>query len=288
VVKKTTIKALALDLDGTSLMPDASMGERTTQCLKKLIARGIQVIICTGRAVEACQRYYNAIGAHGPMVFCNGALVVDVPDVIPIKTTLLGLEVIEYAVDLARSMDVHFQVLVPPQSKSANGGVMDRWESLFVEKQRPESEMYQRHTSIVPIVTDIKTAVAATEQKGVIKGMFIAEPALLAELRKKMLDRFGNGIYITGSFPTFLEVLNARVSKGEGLKTVMECRGLKPEEVIAFGDEENDLPMFSVAGFSAAPSSAKDKIREAADFVYGPIAEEGLAAFLDDLFVNYV
>jgi hydroxymethylpyrimidine pyrophosphatase-like HAD family hydrolase len=103
-----------------------------------------------------------------------------------------------------------------------------------------------------------------------------------------MLDRFGNGIYITGSFPTFLEVLNARVSKGEGLKTVMECRGLKPEEVMAFGDEENDLPMFSVAGFSAAPSSARDKIREAADFVYGPIAEEGLATFLDDLFVNYV
>jgi len=79
--------------------------------------------------------------------------------------------------------------------------------------------------------------------------------------------------------------MNAGVSKGTGLKTVMECRGLKPEEVIAFGDEENDIPMFSVAGFSAAPSNARENVRQAADFVFGSNAEEGLAAFLDDLFM---
>jgi hydroxymethylpyrimidine pyrophosphatase-like HAD family hydrolase len=78
--------------------------------------------------------------------------------------------------------------------------------------------------------------------------------------------------------------MNAGVSKGEGLKIVMDSRGLKPEEVIVFGDEENDLPMFSVAGFSAAPSSAREKIRSAADFVFGPPAEEGLAVFLEEVF----
>jgi hydroxymethylpyrimidine pyrophosphatase-like HAD family hydrolase len=264
------------------------MGERTIQCLKKLIARGIQVIFCTGRAVEACQRYYSAIGAQGPMVFCNGALVVNIPEIKLISTNLLGFEVIDYGVDLARSMDVHFQALIPPQNTPAADGGKDRWGSLLIEKQRPESEMYQKHTGIVPLVTDIKATVAATEQKGAIKTMFIADPALLAELRKKMLDRFGNRIYITGSYPTFLEIMNAGVSKGEGLKTVMGCRGLRPEEVLACGDEENDLPMFSVAGFSAAPSGAKERVREAADFVFGPVAEEGLAAFLDDMFANYV
>jgi Cof subfamily protein (haloacid dehalogenase superfamily) len=282
----STIKALALDLDGTSLLPDTSMGERTTQCLKRLIARGIQVIFCTGRAVEACQRYYDAVGANGPMVFCNGAVIANIPDVKLIDTNLLDYEVIDYEVDLARSMDVHFQTLVPPQAMAE--GEKSRWGSLVIEKQRPESEMYQKHTGIVPIVTDIKVAVAATEKKGAIKTMFIAEPALLAELRKKILDRFGNRIYITGSYPTFLETMNAGVSKGEGLKTVMKYRNLKPEEVLACGDEENDLPMFSVAGFSAAPSSARDRVRDAADYVFRPIAEEGLAAFLDDLFVNYV
>jgi hydroxymethylpyrimidine pyrophosphatase-like HAD family hydrolase len=64
----------------------------------------------------------------------------------------------------------------------------------------------------------------------------------------------------------------------------MEKRGLKPEELIALGDEENDLPMFSVAGFSVAPANAKEKVRQAADLVTGPNTEDGIAAFLEETF----
>jgi Cof subfamily protein (haloacid dehalogenase superfamily) len=275
-INPSAIKALALDLDGTTLLPDTSLGDKTVQCLKRLMARGIQVILSTGRAVEASSRFYTALGAEGPMVFCNGAEVAEVPHVKLVSTNLLGFDVVGFGIELSRRMDVHFQALFPPEE--------GQWEALLIEKERPESEMYYRHTGITPVVTDMKAAIAETQHKGVVKAMFIAEPAVLAEIRPKLAERFGNRIYITGSYPTFLEMMNAGVSKGAGLKTVMECRGLKPEEVLACGDEENDLPMFTVAGFSAAPSTAKEKVREAADFIFGPPAEEGLAAFLDKLF----
>jgi hydroxymethylpyrimidine pyrophosphatase-like HAD family hydrolase len=64
----------------------------------------------------------------------------------------------------------------------------------------------------------------------------------------------------------------------------MEKRGLKPEEIIALGDEENDLPMFSVAGFSVAPANAKDKVKSAASLVIGANTEDGVAAFLEETF----
>jgi Cof subfamily protein (haloacid dehalogenase superfamily) len=275
-INPSAIKALALDLDGTTLLPDTNLGEKTVQCLKRLMARGIQVILCTGRAIEASSRFYTALGAEGSMVFCNGAEVAEVPHVKLISTNLLGFDVVDYGIDLSRSMDVHFQALFPPEE--------GQWEALLIEKERPESEMYYRHTGITPVITDMKAAIATTGQKGVVKAMFIAEPAVLAEVRPKLVEHFGDHIYITGSYPTFLEMMNAGASKGAGLKTVMECRGLKPEEVLACGDEENDLPMFTVAGFSAAPCTAKEKVREAADFIFGPPAEEGLAAFLDELF----
>jgi Cof subfamily protein (haloacid dehalogenase superfamily) len=280
-INPSAIKALALDLDGTTLLPDTCLGDKTVQCLKRLMARGIQVILCTGRAIEASSRFYTALGAEGPMVFCNGAEVAEVPRVKLISTNLLGFDVVDYGIDLARSMDVHFQMLFPPEE--------GRWEALLIDKERPESEMYYQHTGITPVVTDMKAAIAkaalaAPEQKGVVKAMFIAEPAVLAAIRPKLAERFGSRIYITGSYPTFLEIMNVGVSKGAGLKTVMECRGLKPKEVLACGDEENDLPMFTVAGFSAAPCTAKEKVSEAADFIFGPSAEEGLAAFLEELF----
>jgi Cof subfamily protein (haloacid dehalogenase superfamily) len=270
------IKALAVDLDGTALLPDTSMGERTVRCLKGLVDRGLQVMLCTGRAIESSQRYYSAIGASGPMVFFNGAEVAEVPDVKMISSNLMAAEVIDYGLDLARSMDIHYQVFFPPRDRP--------WEALLIEKQRPESEMYRNHTGIVPVVADLKKVLAEPGTKGCFKAMFICDPALHDELRRTMGERFGDSIYMARSYPTFLEIMNAGVSKGEGLKTAMKCRGLKMEELIAFGDEENDLPMFGVAGFSAAPSSAKEKVRQAADFVFGSNAEEGLAAFLEDLF----
>jgi Cof subfamily protein (haloacid dehalogenase superfamily) len=270
------IKALAVDLDGTALLPDSSMGERTVRCLNGLVARGIQVMICTGRAIESSQRYYSAIGASGPMVFFNGAEVAEVPNIKVISYNLMSLDVVDYGIDLARSMDIHYQVFFPPRDST--------WEALLIDKQRPEAEMYRSHTGIIHVVTDLKAEITKPEVKGAIKAMFICDPALHDEIRRKMSGHFGDSIYIARSYPTFLEIMNAGVSKGEGLKTAMKCRGLKMEELIAFGDEENDLPMFDVAGFSAAPSGSKEKVREAADFVFGSNAEEGLAVFLEDLF----
>jgi len=279
LIEPSTIKAIAIDLDGTALLPDTSMGERTAQCLQRLIKRGMQVIFCTGRAIESSARYYSAIGAKGPMVFFNGAEIVDVPEVKLIGSRLLSPDVAAFGIDLARDMGIHCQIYLPPQKKA---GGESGWEALLIAKQCPESEMYRRHTGITPVVADLKAAIAGIE--GCIKIMFIAEPPLLDEAKRAMAGRFGGEIYMARSFPTFLDIMSTGVSKGEGLKTAMSCRGLKPEEVIAFGDEENDLPMFTVAGFSAAPSSAKEKVRQAADFVFGPNAEEGLAAFLEERF----
>ena len=275
------IKAIAIDLDGTALLPDTSMGERTVRCLKGLGERGIQVMLCTGRAIESSQRYYNAIGATGPMVFFNGAEVAEVPNIKVISSNLTGLDVVDYGLDLARSMDIHYQVFFPPRKTPLQGAP---WEALLIEKQRPESEMYHKHTGILPVVADLEAVIKEPEIKGCLKAMFICDPSLHDELRRKMAERFGNSIYMAHSFPTFLEIMNAGASKGEGIKTAMKCRGLQMKEMIAFGDEENDLPMFSVAGFSAAPSSAKEIVRQAADFVFGSNAEEGLAAFLENLF----
>jgi hydroxymethylpyrimidine pyrophosphatase-like HAD family hydrolase len=63
----------------------------------------------------------------------------------------------------------------------------------------------------------------------------------------------------------------------------MDRYGFSPEEVIAFGDEENDLPLFTTAGFAVAPANARDAVRAAADFVTGPNTEDGVAAFLAGL-----
>ncbi|MDR1869436.1 MAG: Cof-type HAD-IIB family hydrolase [Treponema sp.] len=281
------IKALAIDLDGTTLLPDAVLGERTRDCIRKLISNGMQIIISTGRAIEASEKYRSAFGAEGPMVFFNGAEVADVPSGKILHANLIGLDVVDFGTDIARDLGVHYQVYLPA-GISPDTGKEDpqrKWEALLIDRPGPEAEYYYKHTGITPIVKNLKSVAEMPDLKGCIKGMYIADPSLHDEIRRRMKERFGDRISVMRSYPTFLEIINTGVSKGEGLKIAMRHRELKPEEVIAFGDEENDLSMFPAAGFSAAPANAREKIREAADFVYGSNAEEGLALWLEKTFL---
>ena len=286
-IKPDTIKALAIDLDGTTLLPNTTLGERTLKCIKKLKSNGMQIIIATGRAIESSERFRAAMDIEGPMVFFNGAEVADVPSGKILHANMISMDVVDFGTDISRDLDILFQIYLPanisPDTGKEDAGI--KWETLLIEKNRPEAEFYQSHTGIVPVIKDFKTITAMPDLKGCIKGMFIADPSLHDEIRARMKDRFGDKISVIRSFPTFLEVINTGVSKGEGLKIAMDHRGLKPEEVIAFGDEENDLPMFPVAGFCGAPANARDKIKEAADFVYGSNADEGLAVWLEEKFL---
>ena len=280
------IRALAVDLDGTTLLPDAVLGERTKNCMRRLISKGMQIIISTGRAIEASEKYRSAFGAEGPMVFFNGAEVADVPEGKILHTNLIGLDVVDFGTVIARDLGVHYQVYLPA-GISPDTGKEDpnqKWEALLIDRYGPEAEYYKKHTGITPVVKDLKS-IASLPLKGCIKGMYIADPSLHDRIRARMNERFGSRISLMRSYPTFLEVINTGVSKGEGLKIAMEHRGLKPEEVIAFGDEENDLSMFPVAGFAGAPENAREKIRDAADLVYGSSTEEGLADYLEETFL---
>jgi HAD superfamily hydrolase (TIGR01484 family) len=152
----------------------------------------------------------------------------------------------------------------------------------MAEYQGAESEMYRNHTGIQAHIGDLKEALARPESRGCIKGMFLAEPGVLDTIRPRLTERFGSSVYIAQTHTTFLEILHPGASKGRGLTTALDSLGLSPAEVIAFGDEENDLPLFQAAGFSAAPANAKERVRSAADFLTGPHFEDGVAAFLED------
>ncbi|MDR2535009.1 MAG: Cof-type HAD-IIB family hydrolase [Treponema sp.] len=276
IPSKETIKALALDLDGTLLGPGALLSERAIRILKTCLDRGIKVIICTGRSIEAADQYQEAVGATGPMVYFNGAEVVDVPSRKVLYTTLLDLDVVDYCADLARRRGLYYQAYFPETSQS-------RGRILLTEHYAQEAEMYHKHTGIQPIIGDLKKAAAAPGITGCIKSMFISDSSLHDSIRTELQACFGSRIYIVRSSPMFLEILHAGVSKGQGLKQAMEYQGLASSQVIAFGDEENDLSMFRIAGFSAAPANAKEEVRQAADIIIDSNAEDGVAVFLENL-----
>jgi hydroxymethylpyrimidine pyrophosphatase-like HAD family hydrolase len=227
------------------------------------------------------------------MVYFNGAVVTDPggggePDLAFLDPGIAG-----YCAELARRRGVYFHVFL---LRSSSAGGWENRELLMAEEERDETEFYRKRTGLSPVIGDIPGTLAALGEKapetpgrpsaaaGCIKGMFIAEPPVPDEIRTELEARYPGRLYLARSSRTFLEVMTAGVSKGRGLRLAMERRGLDPAGVIALGDEENDLPMFSAAGYSAAPASAAPQVRKAADFVFPSNAEDGVAAFLREIF----
>ncbi|MDR3115624.1 MAG: HAD hydrolase family protein [Treponema sp.] len=272
-----TIKALALDLDGTCLGRNGSLSDRTVRALKTCLHRGIQVIICTGRSIDAAEQYRLAIGAAGPMVYFNGAEVVDMPSERMVKATLMSREVVDYCVDLSRTRGLYYQVYFPGTPEHPRG-------ILMAEHQTKEREMYHNHTGIQAMMGDLKQALARPGLEGCVKGMFISDPWFHEGIRSQLGERFGERIYVARTSQTFLEVMDAGVSKGMGLRCALAYRGLQDAPVMAFGDEENDLPLFAAASYAAAPANAKESVLRAADIQFGPNTEDGLAELLERLF----
>ncbi|MDR0719998.1 MAG: Cof-type HAD-IIB family hydrolase [Treponema sp.] len=278
---KSSIKALALDLDGTVLRPGAILSDRTAAVINACRERSLHIIICTGRSMGGMtEKFREAFGTSGPMVYFNGAVVADMPGDKILHASLLETGAVEACVDFARDKDIYYQVFFPGNREHPK-------PFLMAEREGAERDQYGGHTGIYSMIGDLKETLKGPGVTGAIKSMFLAEPEIQDNvLRPFLQERFGDSVYMARTQPTYLEVLNAKASKGSGLKIALEYRGLKPEETIAFGDEENDLPMFRLASFSVAPSSAKETVKAAASLVSGPCEEDGVAAFLEETFLS--
>ena len=268
------IKALAIDLDGTLLRPDKTLSTRTLHALRSCMDRGIGIILATGRAVGSGEKYRKQIGASGPQIYYNGAQVVDMDAGKLIHKKYVDPGPILFCVRMAREMGLYYQAFFPAEEGTG--------EILMAERMAEEAETYIKSSGVKIVIGDLEEHLS--KATAIIKGMFITPEKNHEKLRLRLLEKYGESLYIVQTTPIFLEILAEGVSKGSGLEYALSYLNIKKEETIAFGDEENDLPMFDIAGFSAAPANAKEKVRKAALFHIPPDEEDGVASFLEEHF----
>jgi len=191
MIDPNTIRALALDLDGTLLAPGAVLSERTIRAVTGCISRGLRIIIATGRALAATEPYRAALGAEGPMIYFNGALVTDMPKNETLSTTLLDKKAAEFCLGLSREMGVYCQMFFPGK---------DSGITLMTESNKPEREMYHNHTGIQAKLVDLGEFLHRDDCSGCFKSMFLADPEILDSLRPRLEEQLGNSVYIARTY----------------------------------------------------------------------------------------
>jgi hypothetical protein len=255
-----TFKLLALDLDGTLVADMHTISPRTQAAVKAATQQGVQVVLATGRELTATQKFIDMLGLSTPVICYQGALVSNPLTGETIASQTLPLPLTHHLIDLARSYRLSLHLYL-------NG-------STYTERPWPQSRSVLGELG-APIVQveDLKASITTPPIKGLI-----VHPAEEAEVMVARLQAdLGDKLSVFRSLDVLIEVTTPQVSKGQALALLAEHYGLSQAEVMAIGDQDNDVEMIAWAGLGVAMGNGSDRSKAAADVVAPPISEDGAA-----------
>lgn len=243
----------ATDLDGTILHKD-SMDEKDLEAVKRLKKRGAIIAAATGRPLNGVEKVFQNHGFEPDyMVLMNGALVTDSSGkAITGKTIDWDTALIIADLCLERGFNVAFE------------GGANTW---FYRSAVPEN-MSESVTGVYAIddISEVNGSIYLISINGK-EGIDEVE-ALRNEIEsgfEKEVEAYRNVRYI--------DVVPKGISKGDGIRTLMDIEGIERKNVHVIGDSYNDIPMFREAGTSYTLSHAEVGLSEHADFVVDSVAE---------------
>jgi Cof subfamily protein (haloacid dehalogenase superfamily) len=259
-------RLIAIDLDGTLLTPAPHkiITPRTYQVLHQVAEAGISIVVATGQTINVLRHVCADLPLTAPQIIENGALIVE-NDII-LHEKLIPREHILPALDILRSFDMY--------------RAYHTLHRVYVDKNTPRARNWYRPP--VPPVIEVDD-VASLYSKPCIKVVGIGEANTLRDKRRELERRFAGQLYVTQSSFDLIEFLHPAASKGNALKMIAADLGIQPGEIMAFGDNHNDIGMLRFAGCGVAMGNAHDEVKAEADYVTSSNAEDGVAAAIEEL-----
>ena len=262
------IKLIALDLDGTLLDTDhATIPRRNLDALRKAAAdKGVRLAIASGRSWSLIRDTAKALGPVRYGITANGGFTVDAATGETMGRSGMGRDQSAAVIALLRKYGLPYEIYIGGENYVQRSDLAGIEQFVLSEAFR---DVFMRNATWVEDMLD------ALENGDVEKFDVFYVPAerraaLLAELEH------AGPFAQSGALGSNLEITAAGVSKGRALAELSARLGLVPEQVMAFGDADNDLEMLSWAGWSFAMENAVPAAKKAARFLTGSNHQGGV------------
>jgi Cof subfamily protein (haloacid dehalogenase superfamily) len=269
-------RLLALDVDGTLLDPQGTLRPAVQEAVMAVQARGLRVTLCTGRRFRTALPIAQKLGVREPLVVHNGALLKD-----PVSGNTLR--------QCYMPEDIYHQGLAFLRQLSTPMVYIDAFHEqvdILTEALERAHPFQQEYLAENLAHCQVDSDIDAPPAHGVVMMSIMADPPSLHTLRETAMATFGtrarlNVLANKNYQGSILEILHPDVSKWYALRQFAAQEGIAPEEIIAVGDDHNDVEMLRHAGLGIAMGNAVEAVQEAADHVTESNAEDGLAAALE-------
>lgn len=247
------IKLVAIDLDDTLLTKNKEITNENIEAINKLNSLGLHVVIASGRPyfrVRPILDKLNLSNKNNYVISYNGSNISNGDNSIKYKELVLSNDDLNRIIDVINKYQLHYTVYYKNQVFATK--ILEEIKDKPVFKNLVFTFDTEENIRKLPFANKV----------------IIAEKAELISKYRDEIECILNKDYnLLRSTPNFLEILNIDANKGLALRDLSKILNLSYEEVMAIGDEENDLPMFKYATFKIAMGNANETLKNEATFI---------------------
>lgn len=259
------IRLIATDLDDTLLDARSELTPRTLAALKRAMDAGVRIALSSGRMTEAMLPFARIIGVNAPMILFNGALIRDLRDGETIFANPIPFETARRVARMVEDMGVYIQ---------AYPG-----EGYFCDRRTEYTLGYEK--SIRVPCAELGVPVSEWMRGDMIKMLAIDTPERIDEVQRALREAFPSGVSFMKSKAHYLEIVAEGIDKGRALDALRARLGFERDEVMAFGDGQNDAAMLAAAGWGVAVENAVDECKAVARIIAPRNTEDGVAQVIE-------
>ncbi len=270
------IKLIALDMDGTVLRSDKTISPKTVHALQAALARGILLVPATGRMRQMIPQQMLDVGPIRYAITSNGATAVDLEEDRIVYSNRMTQEESNRIIDFLMPYDVLVEAYAQGHS--------------YVDKKHYDliSNFQGYPKVLMDLIMKYQIFVEDLPQFLKKNGFCLEKiniPFMEPDVHEKLVEKLANmkEYAITGSFQNNIEINGASTNKGAALSHLCGQLGISAGEVMAFGDERNDLQMIEYAGCGVAMENGHVSARQIAEYVTRSNDEDGVAYVLEKL-----
>ncbi|MGN1277535.1 MAG: Cof-type HAD-IIB family hydrolase [Floccifex sp.] len=278
------IKCLAFDLDGTLLTSQKTIDPRTFCSIQKAMEMGIHIIIASGRDKNGCKFVYEPLGLENGSHFLalvNGQIIYD-------------FEKREYDLDDVLTMEDGLKIQKICKEFNVEGIFQCGYD--FYSYVSTMNRMKKKVKSLIFGEPEDYGLKAGMEHRNFINLPY-EEVKLTQDINKVILVQTGDffeknmealkqalsdyDVLLVG--PQWIEIMPKNVSKASAIEKITKKLGISMDEVMAFGDAQNDIEMIKRVGIGVAMGNAMDEVKEAAVMVADSNDDNGIGKVIDQV-----
>jgi 5-amino-6-(5-phospho-D-ribitylamino)uracil phosphatase len=262
-------KLIVSDIDGTLIGSDHILSSYTKKTIFRLREAGYKFTVATGKNMPATISQANELEIDLPLILINGGMLqTRQGDIISVET--LPLDVTDDVIKICEELEKDLVIYID------NG--------IYIRRM---------NENIYPIYSNVQSGLFEIgEWRSIKEHLIRANKCLVVDSydRKKLIEMgivferlLNDRADVLHASSKLVEVMPRGVTKVSGISKLAASMGISMEEIMAFGDFNNDVEMLSAAGLGIAVENASPDAKAVANMVIGSVSENGPAVFLNEL-----